>query len=80
MLLLFQTHQQRDNSSSTMKNHSNTVPQNETYNSPKTNLKLMEYCDLKFKITARKKLNKIQETQKGSAMSSGIKLMNRRNT
>ena len=39
-------HQQRNNSSGILKNHSNTVSQKENDNSPKTNLKIVEYYDL----------------------------------
>ena len=57
-------HRQRNNSSNTMKNHSNTIPQKENYNSPGTKLKVTEYCDLtgrEFKIALMKKLNELQE-------------------
>ena len=57
-------HQQRNHTSSTMKNHSNTVPQKETGNSPQTKLTVMKYCDLtekEFKIVVMQKLNKLQE-------------------
>lgn len=53
---------QIDNSSSTIKNHSNPVPQKENGNSPETKLKVMEYCNLtgrEFKIAVRKKLNEL---------------------
>ena len=66
-----------NNSSSTMKNHSNTVSQKEDEYSSETKLKVMEYCDVtdrEFKIVVIKK-NSIscKKTQKGSSMSLGIK-------
>ena len=55
--------QQRDNSSSARKNHSNIVPQKENDNSPETKLKVMEYYDLtdrEFKKAVMKKHNELQ--------------------
>ena len=72
-------HQKRNNSLSTLKNHSNTVPQKENNNSPKT--KLTDYCnptDREFKIAVMKKFTSYKKTQKGSSVSSEIKLMNKR--
>ena len=47
------TYQLRDNISSTLKNHGNTVLQKESSNSPESKLKVTEYCyliDREFKI------------------------------
>ena len=47
-----------------MKNHRNMVQQKENDNSPKSNLKVMEVCNLtdrEFKIAVMKKLNELQE-------------------
>ena len=51
------------------------LSQRENDSSPGTKLKVMDYCDLirEFKIASYKK------TQKASSVSSGVKLMNRRN-
>ena len=54
--------QQRNTASSTMKKHSNTVPQKENDNSPEIKLKVTEYCNLtdrEFKISFMKKINKL---------------------
>lgn len=56
-------HQARKNSS-TMKNHSNTVPQKENSNSPETKLTVIKYYNLtdkEFKMAVMKKLRKLQE-------------------
>ena len=53
-------HQQRINSSNTMKNYSNTVEQKENDNSPKTKPEVTENYNLTeraFKIAVIKKLN-----------------------
>ena len=50
-----------------MRNHSNIVPQKENDNSPKTKLKITEYCDLidrEFKIPVIK-LDELQENSEG---------------
>lgn len=54
-----------NNSSSTLKNHSNVVSQKENENSPEIKLKVMEdyhLTDREFKTTVMKKLNKLQES------------------
>ena len=58
------TYQLRDNISSTLKNHGNTVLQKESSNSPESKLKVTEYCyliDREFKILVIKKLSELQE-------------------
>ena len=45
-LSLLQMYRQRNNSSSTMKNHSDSVPQKANDDFPETKLKDTEYCDL----------------------------------
>ena len=65
-------HQARKNSS-TMKNHSNTVPQKENSNSPETKLTVIKYYNLtdkEFKMAVMKKLRKLQEK---SAPTSSLK-------
>ena len=57
-------HWQRNNSSSTMKNYSNTVPQKENDNSPGTKLEIMvdlNLTDREFEIAVMKKLRELQE-------------------
>ena len=54
-------HQQRNNSLSTMKNHSNTVSQKEKDNSPET--KLFLRSDREFKIVVMKELQENSERQ-----------------
>lgn len=59
--------EQRKNSSSTIKNHSNTVSEKENGNFPETKLKVTEYCDLtdrKLKIAVLKKVKKLQENSR----------------
>lgn len=61
-------HQQRSNSARTMKNHSNTVSQQENDNFPDTKLKIIEYCsvtDTEFKICVIKKFSKRPINSKG---------------
>ena len=73
----------RNNSLSTMKNQSTTVSQKEDDNSSETKLKVMKGCDvtdIEFKIVVIKNSISCKKTQKGSSMSSGIKLTNKRNT
>ena len=75
-------HWQRMISSNTMKNYINTPDQKENEKSPKTNPELTEIYNLndrEFKIVVIKKLKKLQDNSE-SSMSSGIKLMSRRNT
>ena len=62
-----------------------TISQKETDSYSEIKLKIMEYYNLtgrKFKITIMKKLSELQENfeRQFSSVSSGIKLMNRRNT
>ena len=76
-------HQKRNDSSYNMKNYSNITPQKENDNSPETNFKVTEYCDLTegdFKTAVMKKLSEIQENTESSLMRSEIKLMNIKNT
>ena len=72
----------RNNSLSTVKNHNNTVSQKEDDNPSETKLEVMEGCDVadrEFKIVVIKNSMSCKTTQKGSSVSSGIKLMSRRN-
>lgn len=62
--------QQRNNSSSIMKNHSNIVSEKENDNFPEAKFKVGPrrlWSDREFKIAIRKKFNK--KTQKGGSMN-----------
>lgn len=75
-------YQQKVDPSSTMNNQGNMVAQKENDNFLKNKLEVMEQCDLndkKFKIAVRNS-TRHKKTQKGSSMSSEIKLINRRST
>lgn len=73
---------QRNKPSSSMNNQGNRVTLRQRHFS-RNQVKVTEDCDLRdrdFKIAAMKNLSEIQENSRGSSVSSGVKLMNRRST
>lgn len=70
MSSLLKMHQHKNNASSTTKEHSNTVPQNESDNSPEIKLKITEYCNL----TVMNKINKRQENSERQFNELGNKI------
>ena len=77
--LLFQMHGKKD-SSSIMKNYGNIVLQKENNNKNQTSSHEILWSERQFKIAVMKKVNELEEIQKGSSMNSEIKLMNMKNS
>lgn len=63
-----------------MKNYGNIVLQKENNNKNQTSSHEILWSERQFKIAVMKKVNELEEIQKGSSMNSEIKLMNKKNS
>ena len=70
----------KKDSSSIMKNYGNIVLQKENNNKNQTSSHEILWSERQFKIAVMKKVNELEEIQKGSSMNSEIKLMNKKNS